>query len=156
MHALKLYGPRTGRQNSYGAARSPCGPREWTYDFCSNQPGNSRYGARECDVTGALLALCAGNSPLTSEFPSQQWHGALMFSLICAWLNGWVNNRGAGDLRRHRADYDIIVMNLSSSIYHYWWWGEGRATTTIWEPNCDGPCLNLIIYVLCHEIVFSI
>ena len=40
MHALKLYGPRTGRQNSYGAARGPCGPREWTYDFCSKQPGN--------------------------------------------------------------------------------------------------------------------
>ena len=43
MHALKLYGPRTGRQNSYGAARGPRGPREWTYDFCSKQPGNSPY-----------------------------------------------------------------------------------------------------------------
>ena len=53
MHALKLYGPRTGRQNSYGAARGPCAPREWTYDFCSKQPGNSPYGARECDVTEA-------------------------------------------------------------------------------------------------------
>ena len=30
MLALKLYGPRTGRQNSYGAARGPCGAREWT------------------------------------------------------------------------------------------------------------------------------
>ena len=46
MHALKLYGPRTGRQNSYGAARGPCGPREWTYDFCSKQPGNSPGTAR--------------------------------------------------------------------------------------------------------------
>ena len=46
MHALKLYGPRTGRQNSYGAARGPCGPREWTYDFCSKQPVNSRGTAR--------------------------------------------------------------------------------------------------------------
>ena len=53
MHALKLYGPRTGRQNSYGTA--PCGPREWTYGFCSKQPGNSPYGARECDVTEASL-----------------------------------------------------------------------------------------------------
>ena len=53
IHALKLYGPRTGRQNSYGAARGPCGPRAWTYDFCSKQPGNSPYGARECDVTEA-------------------------------------------------------------------------------------------------------
>ena len=41
MHALKLYGPRTGGQNSYGAARDPHGPREWTYDFCSKQPGNN-------------------------------------------------------------------------------------------------------------------
>ena len=39
-----------------------------------------------------------------------QWRGALMFSLICAWINGWVNNREAGDLRRHRAHYDIAVM----------------------------------------------
>ena len=40
----------------------------------------------------ALLALC-GNSPVTGEFPSQSlWRGALMFSLICAWTNGWVNN----------------------------------------------------------------
>ena len=46
MHALKLYGPRTGRQNSYGAARGPCGPREWTYDFCSKQPVNSPGTAR--------------------------------------------------------------------------------------------------------------
>ena len=58
MHALKLYGPRTGRQNSYGAVRGPCGPREWTYDFCSKQPGNSLYGARECDVTEALPSAC--------------------------------------------------------------------------------------------------
>ena len=56
MHALKLYGPRTGRQNSYGAARVPYGPREWTDDVCSKQPGNSPYGARECDVTGAWSA----------------------------------------------------------------------------------------------------
>ena len=39
-----------------------------------------------------------------------QWRGALMFSLICVWINGWVNNREAGDLKRHRAHYDVIVM----------------------------------------------
>ena len=41
-----------------------------------------------------------------------QWHGTLMFSLICAWTNGWVNTRDAGDLRHHRARYDVNVMNL--------------------------------------------
>ena len=39
-----------------------------------------------------------------------QWRGALMFSLICAWINAWANNREVGDLRRHRAHYDVIVM----------------------------------------------
>ena len=39
-----------------------------------------------------------------------QWRGALMFSLICAWINGWVNKRGAGDLRRHHTHYDVTVM----------------------------------------------
>ena len=33
-----------------------------------------------------------------------------MCSSICVWINGWVNKREAGDLRRHRGHYDIIVM----------------------------------------------
>ena len=40
-----------------------------------------------------------------------QWRGALMFYLICVWINGWVNNREAGDLRRHLGHYDVNVMN---------------------------------------------
>ena len=39
-----------------------------------------------------------------------QRRGALTFSLICAWINGWLNNREAGDLRCHRAHYDVTVM----------------------------------------------
>ena len=42
-----------------------------------------------------------------------QWHGDLVFSLFCAWINGSVNNRKAGDLRRHRAHYDVTVMKTS-------------------------------------------
>ena len=51
------------------------------------------------------LTLCAGNSPHKG-----QWRGALIFSFICASINGWVNTREAGDLRRHRAHYEVIVM----------------------------------------------
>ena len=48
-------------------------------------------------------------SPL--NFPHKgQWRGALMFSLFCARLNGWANNREAGDMRRYRAHDDVIVM----------------------------------------------
>ena len=51
-------------------------------------------------------------SPVNSTHKGQ-WRGALMFSLIWAWINGWVNNREAGDLRRHRAHYDVIVMTFN-------------------------------------------
>ena len=33
-----------------------------------------------------------------------------MFPLICVWINGWVNYRDAGDLRHHRAHYDVTVI----------------------------------------------
>ena len=59
------------------------------------------------------------------NFPHKgQWRGALMFSLICAWINGWVNNRDAGHLRRHRAHYDVTVMgeSRSSGGDHRWSW----------------------------------
>ena len=48
-------------------------------------------------------------SPVNSP-QKGQWRGALMFSLICAWINFWVNNREAGDLWRHHAHYGVIVM----------------------------------------------
>ena len=48
-------------------------------------------------------------SPVNSPHKGH-WRGALMFSLICTQINGWVYNREAGDLRRHRAHYDVIVI----------------------------------------------
>ena len=50
-------------------------------------------------------------SPVNSP-QKGQWRGALMFTLICTRINGWVNNREAGDLRRYRAHYDVIVMSI--------------------------------------------
>ena len=48
-------------------------------------------------------------SPVNSPHKGQ-WYWALMFSLICTWINPWVSNREAGDLRRHYAHNDVIVM----------------------------------------------
>ena len=45
------------------------------------------------------------------RFPHKgQWRGVLMFSLIYVSINGWENDREAGDLRRYRSHYDVIVM----------------------------------------------
>ena len=73
----------------------------------------------QMETFSALLALCPGNSPVT--LTKGRWRGALMFSFICAWINGWVNNREAGDLRRHRAHYDVIVMETTQNtgIHEY-------------------------------------
>ena len=61
----------------------------------------------------ALLGICAGNSPFpVNSLHKSQWRGALMFSLICVWINGCVNNREAGDLRYHRVHYDSIMTSL--------------------------------------------
>ena len=48
-------------------------------------------------------------SPVNSPY-KDQWHGALMFSFICVWINDWANNREAEDLRPYRAHYNVIVM----------------------------------------------
>ena len=63
------------------------------------------------ETYSALLAFCAGNSPVPGEFPSQRpVTRSVDVSLIYAWINGWVNNREVCDLWRHRSRYDVIVM----------------------------------------------
>ena len=80
---------------------------------------HSSWWRHQMETFSALLAVCAGNSPLPVNSPHKgQWRGALMFSLICAWINAWVNDREAGDLGRHRAHYDTIIM---SRIPHWHW-----------------------------------
>ena len=64
-------------------------------------------GARPWQVTFYMMTSSNG-------IHRGQWCGALMFSLICAWRNGWVNNRQTGDLRPNCAHYDVIVMSLKS------------------------------------------
>ena len=49
-----------------------------------------------------------------------RWRTALKFSLICAWINGWANNREAGNLRRHRAHYDVTVGNPQRVYIKSW------------------------------------
>ena len=44
--------------------------------------------------------------PHTKASDAELW----CFLFICAWINGWVNNREAGDLRRYSPHYDVTVM----------------------------------------------
>ena len=62
-------------------------------------------------VTGHLCGEFTGPrwNPRTKASDAELWC-TLMFPLICAWMNCWVNNRQPDDLRRHRAHYDVTVM----------------------------------------------
>ena len=78
--------------------------RDWFYPY-----------SWRCHQMGTFFRVTVplwGEPPVTGGSPHKgQWRGALMFSLICAWSNGWANNLDAGDLRRHRADHNVTVMS---------------------------------------------
>ena len=65
-----------------------------------------------CMMTSSNRNIFRVTGYLRREFTGHkgQQRGALMFSFICAWINGWVNNREAGDLRCHHNHYDVTVM----------------------------------------------
>ena len=86
-------------------------PFGWDRSFHSY----NAWWRHQMETFSTQLALCAGNSLVPVNSPHKgQWRGALMFSLICIWINGWVNNPEAGDLRRHRGHYDVNVMGESN------------------------------------------
>ena len=64
-------------------------------------------------VTGLLWGESTGHRWISLTKASDT---ILMFSLICAWANGWANNRDAGNLRSHGAHYDVTVMAMGD----YW------------------------------------
>ena len=73
----------------------------------------------QMETFSALLAICAGNSPVPGEFPAQRpvtRSFDVFFDLRL--INGWVNNRKAGDLRRYRAHYDVMVMKVRVAVLY--------------------------------------
>ena len=99
-------------------------------DPWEGKSGESKVGIMICVCTASVVwdVVLMMTSPNGNKFPrfwhcvqgihrwpvnsshKGQWRGDLMFSLIYAWINGWVNNREAGDVRRHRAHHDVTVM----------------------------------------------
>ena len=84
--------------------------KQWTL------PIDSQYMAINWKHFAALLALCAGNSPVTDEFPAQRpvTRGFDVFFDLRVNKRLSKQSGEAGDLRRHRAHYDVIVMDISA------------------------------------------
>ena len=89
-------------------------------------------------------------SPVNSPHKGQ-WRGTLIFTLICARINGWVNNCEAGNLRRNRAHYDVIVMfqmhiDLGQHLLRQW-----LAAWRHQAMHCLNQCWLLITETLRHS-----
>ena len=92
---------------------------------------------------------------------SPVWRGTLMISLICACLDGWVNNREAGDLRRYRNHYDVpvMVMNAMYCGNIVWYFKmdhiNSKQVTETW-PNCSGHRRHKLVSAMKScTIIFS-
>ena len=80
------------------------------------------------ETYSALLAICAGNSPVTGEFPAQRpVTRSFDFSFDLLPKNGWVNNPEAGDLRkksrplwRHGNNPGTIMPEAGLLVPGYW------------------------------------
>ena len=103
------------------------------------------------------MAICARNSPVRVNSPHKgQWRTALMFSLICVRINGWVNNREAGDLKRRCAHYDVIGM--IGPDYH----GRSAMNTTIptkafvYVIANEGSMLETRLFFKCFKLLLNL
>ena len=100
----------------------PINQKYWIYGYWSFQwiNGDHSWWRHQMETFSALLAICAGNSPAPVNSPHKgQGRGALMFSLICVSINGWVSSREAGDSRRYCAHFDVNVMSSSFGNAHH-------------------------------------
>ena len=123
----------------------PCLPSLWQ-DMMTSSNGYT---------FSALLAFCAGNSPVPGEFPAQRpVTRSFDVSLICVGINGGVNNREAGDLRRYPAHSDVTVMNtplfkLYCIVLSFHSHCEHRALFKFEDPhNENDPAISTWITVL--------
>ena len=69
------------------------------------------------ETFSALLALCVGNSPVNGEFPSQRPVTGSFDVLFDLHLNKRLSKPEAGELRRHRAHYGVIVMQIRETSH---------------------------------------
>ena len=107
------------------------------YTSCINSEDVIPWGRHQMETFSALPAICVGNSPVTGEFLAQRpvtW--SFDVSLTCARINDLVNNREAGDLRRHRANYDVTVMT-SYIMFH----NADPSLTSVLDWTTYGECV---------------
>ena len=102
----------------------------------------------------ALLAVCAGNSPVNGEFPAQSSvTRSFDFFWICIWINRLVNIRAIGDLRRYRTHCDVNLMCCRKSVHFLICYKEWYVSVVVSSADYI-TCVHhmLVALVVRHEI----
>ena len=108
-HHMRMSGPRKQHSTIYCS----------TLGETNHNTGT--WWRHQMETFSALLTICAGNSPVNGEFPENRpVTRSIDGSLICARINSWANNREAGGLRRHHAQYHVFTTILR--LESHWLW----------------------------------
>ena len=99
--------------------------------------------------------------PLCGEFTSHRWIHLTKASdaeLWCflwsaPWINELVNNREVGDLRRHRAHYDVVATILSLSVWNMRYIFPTYSVNII-SADALAPCGRSLLTVDKHDLEY--
>ena len=109
IHVSKMHGPQIA---SVGLRQS-CDLTRARWNFHEGYA----WWRHQMETSSALLAICAGNSPVSGEFPAQMPVTRSFYVFVdLRRIIGWVNNCEAGDLRRYRAHCDVTVMEWNQTL----------------------------------------
>ena len=121
----------------------------YTTELLAMYSDTVRIKTDEVDVQ-SMMTSSNGNTfrvtgHLCGEFTDDRWipitkpvmRGFDVFSLICAWINGWVNNHVAGDLIRHRAHYDVTIMDAQRAAVNWHDRERCRIYKTNWSDTME-------------------
>ena len=74
-----------------------------------------------------------------------QWYGALMFSSMCLWTNGWTNSGVVRYLRHHDAHCDFSVM-----------WAQVKASHLLHTKPYLKQCSFIVSCVICNKLQWTL
>ena len=118
------------------------------FNIISNDPFKlpSSLRRHQMETFSALLALLRGNHRSPGKSPQRSVTWRFDVSLICVWINGWVNNGEAGDLRHHQAHYDVTVMSAQ----------RPTIVQSFWEMNIMLSYIidKIVLIINCAGVLF--
>ena len=115
------------RQSTMTYFIATCFLEEWSLLPCRVE--HFVMGFTHSSCMGIMMTSSNGNlfrvtGHLCGKFTSHRWiprtkssNAEFWCFLVSAWMNGWVNNREIGDLRRQHAHYDVTIMIDTRVMY---------------------------------------